>query len=56
MPLLLVKETLPPFIVHFGVPSHRVGLLKVQLISNLEKELVDRFLENHINPLLHPVL
>ena len=35
----------------FWGPSHGFGLLEIWLISNLGKELVDRFFENHIDPL-----
>ncbi|GFY81020.1 hypothetical protein Acr_01g0008290 [Actinidia rufa] len=45
VPLLLVIGTLPPLIAPFGVSSHGGRLLEVWLISNSDKELVDRFFE-----------
>ena len=56
VPLLLVKGTLPSLIAPFGVPSHGVRLFKVRLVLNLGEELVNWFLENHIDPLPHTAL
>ena len=43
--------TLSPLVEPFGVPSQGFELLEVSLIPDLSKELVYKFLENHINPL-----
>ena len=56
MSFFCVLGTLPQLIASLGVPSQGVELFEVWLISDSVNELVDRFLENHINPLSCPVL
>ena len=51
-----MKRTLSLLIVPFKILSHGARLLEVRFISNLGKELVDRFLENHIDPVPSLVL
>ena len=51
-----MKRTLSLLIVPFKILSHGARLLEVRFISNLGKELVDRFIENHIDPVPSLVL